>query len=76
MDTLISNKELKALLELCNKYGVKRVKTAQVELELETIQSPTLDSPDAGKGPLNANGDVLGGYTDEQILAWSSEGNG
>ena len=71
----MTNKDIKSLLELCQRYGVKRVKTADIELELEVLPTPSLDASDA----TGAKGEALNGqsgvYSDEQILNWSSEGN-
>lgn len=65
-------KEIKSLLKLCKQYGVKRVKTAAIELELETHTNLSLDPQDGLKSHPNANGDLSESYSEEQILNWSS----
>ena len=70
----MTNKEIKALLEICQQYGVKRVKTADIELELDVVTPSTADVQNAplvaNSGPSEADlGQV---YSAEQILNWSS----
>jgi hypothetical protein len=78
----MTNKELTSLLKLCQKYGVKRVKMASIELELETLPLPLNSQADAMATPLNAQERPSGTaqyttsdgkpLTDDDVLMWSA----
>lgn len=68
----MSNKELKALLELCKKYGVKRIKMKDLELDLETA-----DLGSSSQAIDKALGDLPSSIKTDQpspedIMFWSS----
>ena len=70
----MTNKDIRALLEICQKFGVTRVKTADIELELEALPSPSSvlsDATGANLGPLESKP-----MSDEDILFYSSTGAG
>lgn len=74
----ITTKQLKSLLELCTRYGVKSIRTSTIELVMGDAPLPLPNSPEAPISHLNANGGVSGmeetkPLTDEQILFYSSQ---
>lgn len=62
----MTNKELKQLLDILNKAGVKRFKTADIELELEVVTqaSQAIDQALSSQQPPT--------YTEDELLTWSS----
>jgi len=73
---MISQKELKVLIRTMHSLGVISLKTPEIELVIQPKapqvrrkrRSPIADTPDAPL--LSTKG--FGGYTDEEVLAWSS----
>ena len=74
-------KELKALLKVCKEFGVLKLKTAEVELEMteQSNMSPAIDNAlngpsNALDGRLNTGLPMLDGkqLTEDDLLTWSS----
>lgn len=73
----MTNKEIKALLEICTKYGVKRVKTADIELELggelPSHLPPSEELNHGAASPLKNDFKSDSTPTEEELLFWSSQ---
>lgn len=74
----MTTKEIKALLELCTRYGVKRVKTADIELELggelPTYTPHREELNHEAARPLKTDSGIESTpSSEEEILFWSSQ---
>lgn len=67
----MSPKELTALVKVCHKYGIKRLKTAQVELDVEL---DTIPKPSQKEAPISQPSEPKPSieYTPEDVLFWSA----